>query len=141
MFDLETFLQMLFVLMPAGIANTAPVWGSKIKYIDKWKTPMDLGYKYKGRRLLGDHKTYRGLILGLVTGALIGVLQVFLSEISGFWADLKIYFETNASTSINWVGLGAALGLFALIGDAVKSFFKRRLHIASGRPLACNGSD
>ena len=127
-------MQMLFLLMPAGIANTAPVWGAKIKGLKKFKTPIDLGLKYKGVRWLGDHKTYRGLLLGLVVGGLMGLLQ----EIAIYYFT---YFENLAATitsyspfdDINWILLGAALGLFALIGDAIKSFFKRRLHIAPGK--------
>lgn len=33
-----------------------------------------------------------------------------------------------------WLSLGLLLGLGAVSGDAVKSFFKRRLGIAPGRP-------
>ena len=134
MFDGDIFMQMLFLLAPAGIANTAPVWGAKIKGLRNFNTPVDLGFKYRGRRLLGSHKTYRGLLLGLLVGALVGAWQeLVISEVSYFSNLGETLLAQSQVAEINWIVLGALLGLFALLGDAVKSFFKRRLHIDPGK--------
>ncbi len=61
-----------------------------------------------GTRLLGDHKTWRGLIAAVAScGIVASVLHLGL-------------------------GLGAAFGALALLGDAASSFIKRRLRIRPG---------
>ena len=127
--DFEVFLQMLFLLAPAGIANTSPVWGAKIPWLSKWNTPIDLGLSWRGRRLLGDNKTYRGLAMGLASGCLTGVVLALVSRYSAYVSENVDVF----SAEINLILLGGLLGLFALLGDATKSFFKRQAGIAPGR--------
>ena len=134
MFDLEILLQMLFLLAPAGLANTAPVWGAKIKGLRSFNTPIDLGLTYKGVRYLGDHKTYRGLLLGFLVGGLIGLIQTLAINHLAFFDSLAHQLQLLSNLdSLNWILLGALLGFFALLGDAIKSFFKRRLGIQPGK--------
>ena len=128
MFDLEVFMQMLFIMSPAGIANTAPVWGAKIPILRKWDTPIDLGFKYGNKRLLGDHKTYRGIFMGVISGALMGVGLIYLVQHNSYFAEIAVIFG-----EVNFVILGVFLGFFALLGDALKSFFKRRINIRPGQ--------
>ena len=125
----EVWLQMLFLLGPAGIANTAPVFGSKIAGLKKWQTPLDFGISYRQQRLLGDHKTWRGLALGVLAGGLVGLLQIYLIEHVPAFANVAL--ETG---HLNLILLGCLLGLAALVGDAGKSFFKRRFGIQPGQP-------
>ena len=115
-------MQMLFLLGPAGIANTAPVWGAKLPWLKRWNTPLDFGLKYRGRRLLGDNKTWRGFILGAFFGGLSGAILAILSSLIPYVGRVDVF-----SPEINLVLLGVLLGCGALAGDAVKSFFKRRL--------------
>ena len=127
--DHNLFVQMLFVLGPAGLANTAPVVGSKLPIIKSWSTPIDCGRTYRHQRIFGDNKTWRGLILGIVVGGLTGWLIVYLTNQFDYMAN-QLDFITQ---TINPVVLGSLLGGFALLGDAVKSFFKRQLKIPPGK--------
>lgn len=127
--EIDTFMQMLFLLAPAGIANTAPVWGAKIPLLKNWNTPLDLGIKYKGKRLLGDNKTYRGILMGFASGAATGTVLAYISSQSTYVSGRIDIF----SSEINLILLGGLLGLFALLGDAAKSFFKRKAGIKPGR--------
>ena len=127
--DWQIFLQMLFLLAPAGIANTAPVWAAKLPLLRRWTTPLDCGLKYRGQRLLGANKTWRGLAAGTVVGAATGASLALVSQLSPYIASSVDIF----SEEINLVLLGSLLGSFALIGDAGKSFFKRRIGIRPGR--------
>lgn len=106
-------LDLFYLMIPAYIANMAPVFARKIP----WNTPLDFGLTFRNRRILGDNKTWRGLIVGVIVGTLIGVL------IS------KIYWNFGFS-AFTW-SLHASFG--ALMGDAVKSFFKRRFNVSSGK--------
>ena len=127
---MEDFLTMLFLLAPAGIANTTPIWVAKIPLLRHWQTPLDLGLKFRGQRVFGDHKTIRGVVSGLVVGGLVGWLwQTWATDSSWFAAQIE-----PLQGQMNFILFGALVGLFALIGDAVFSFFKRQAKIAPGRP-------
>jgi len=106
--------QLFYLMIPAYVANMAPVLARKIP----WNTPMDFGLSLGGVRIFGDHKTWKGFIIGVVIAVLVGL---GLSHI--YWP-----FEFSA---ITW---SLAAGAGALLGDAIKSFFKRRVGIKSGQP-------
>lgn len=118
------YLLALLFFLPAGFANAFPPIANKIPFINKWKTPLDLGKKYKGKRIFGANKTYRGLITGSIIGGLSAIVikAIFPHEFVGFTSHLS--FE-------NFI-LGTILGFGALLGDAIESFFKRQSGINSG---------
>ncbi len=79
--------------------------------------PIDLNKTYSdGRRILGDGKTYRGLVCGVCAGIAAGAAQIWLTITYG-WTFLPQ--QTGASIVI--------LAFGALLGDMGKSFIKRRL--------------
>lgn len=128
MVDLIIFA--LWFFLPAGYANAAPVFGSKIHLLDFLNKPIDAGRKWHGKRILGDHKTWRGLIFGTLIGILTAILQVVALKLTGWQIEGSF---TDLSTAA--IG-GGLLGFGALSGDAVKSFFKRRVGVASGKSWA-----
>ncbi|MEK7524029.1 MAG: CDP-archaeol synthase, partial [Patescibacteria group bacterium] len=77
-------------------------------------------------------KTYRGLLSGILFGIIAIFLQQYLASFPWFEKiSLLPYREFNA-----WqlIFVGALLGAGALLGDLLKSFFKRRLNIPAGEP-------
>lgn len=80
--------------------------------------PIDGGRNFSdGRPLLGKGKTVRGLCVGIFTAVCAAFLQSFVNY------------------TFNPVFFGLLMGTGAMSGDLVKSFFKRRLNIKSGRPF------
>jgi len=112
--------EIFWFFLPAGVANMAPVFANKIPLLNRWNTPLDFGKTYKGKRIFGDHKTWRGVIFGTLAAGLFGLFQY------------RVIASSPESTGFIFTAT-AAMGLGALIGDAVKSFFKRRRGIASGQ--------
>lgn len=89
--------------------------------------PIDGGRMLWGKRILGDHKTWRGLLAGIVAGTLVYELQRFVYEAEV--AQTLALIDYSAHPLLP----GLLMGLGAGIGDAVKSFFKRRIDIEPGQ--------
>lgn len=92
--------------LPAYFANAAPV-------VLGGGPPLDGGEKWlDGKPFLGSHKTFRGCVVGIAAGLLIGTLQGNL-----------------------YAGLTQGFG--AILGDLFSSFLKRRwgLEPGEGVPL------
>jgi len=122
-------LQCLYFMLPAYLANMAPVFALKfgvLKILDK---PIDGGHQMAGKPIFGDHKTWRGFVAGVAAAIAIAWLQYFLYAIPVFQ---KISLLDYSGANI-WL-LGFLLGFGALFGDLVKSFFKRRVNLAPGAP-------
>jgi len=126
---MTTLLFALWFFWPAGSANTAPILANNIRAISRFTYPLDFYKSYRGRRIFGDHKTFRGLLAGIINGAIIGFLQVVLARNIPFLNDLTTSIDY---TSFWIIALGALLGFGALMGDAIKSFFKRQTGVPSG---------
>lgn len=118
-------LQTLYFFLPAYISNMMPVFVKKINFLNY---PIDHGREWKGKRILGDHKTWRGLFFGTFSGFIFYEFQRLLYN-NGILTQFALVDYSNTP-----IFLGALLGFSALFGDLLKSFFKRRLNIRPGKP-------
>lgn len=118
---LEVILQALIIILPAYFANGSAV-------IIGGGSPIDGGKIWRNKRILGDGKTWWGLFGGTTAGVLFG------------WLVLELLF--NNYLQLNLVSFGGtrfsililfAICFGALLGDIVKSFFKRRLGKERGK--------
>jgi len=105
-------LQLIYLMLPVYLANMAAPF---VKYWRGWNRPIS-------RRWLGDHKT----VIGLALGVAVAVAATFIQS--------RINWNASPVNYDQWLALGLACGFGALGGDALKSFIKRRLGIAPGRP-------
>ncbi|MEP1215430.1 MAG: CDP-archaeol synthase [Marinobacter sp.] len=95
----------LFVMLV--LANGAPVVAARILG-RRWSRPVDGGRLWRdGRPLLGDSKTWRGIVSGTLA---CGLFALFIG------AGLLF---------------GVLFGLLGLIGDMMSSFIKRRAGLSS----------
>ena len=118
--------KLLYFMIPAYLANMAPPLGKgRLKFME---IPVDMGKKFRGKPLLGKNKTWRGVFLAVVVGLAVFALQKYLYN---FEAMQKISLF-DYSTATLWIGV--LLGFGAIAGDAVESFFKRRIDVKPGKP-------
>lgn len=129
LFSLKTLISSLFFFIPGFLANSSAAVFSKIKPFSNWKTPIDLGLTFGGKRIFGDHKTIRGFIIGTTFAVFGGCFQFFLIK-SGY---LETKFSIYNSLKLT-ILLAFLLGFGVLVGDCIKSFFKRRQNIKPGEP-------
>ncbi len=119
MTPVEAALAGVWLMLPALIPNSAAVlWGQG--------TPMDFGRSWRGKRILGDGKTWRGFFGGALTGTAFGLLQIALAQLTA---------SEHTWGFGNWPGslcVALALSFGAMIGDSGGSFVKRRLGIGRG---------
>jgi len=125
MFSLK-LLQVIWFIALFGLANMAPVFFKKIPILSE---PIDRGKTWRGKRIFGDNKTWRGVIAAILVGFLFFLLQRYLFS---RWDIFKTISITNY-LALPWF-FGALVGAGAIAGDLLKSFFKRRLNIPSGQP-------
>lgn len=115
---MSDYLTAVILFLPAGLANAAPVIANKIPGLNRWNTPVDLGKSYRGIRLTGDNKRWRGIVFGSLVAGLAGLLTYGLAD--------------RTEPLLIWFIMNALLGFGALYGDTVESFFKRQKGIPSG---------
>jgi hypothetical protein len=72
------------------MANVVPIFAVKIPGLSKLNAPMDCGLKFRGKRILGDHKTWRGLVCGLIFSTLTLWLQQLAVRHFGWAQTLTI---------------------------------------------------
>ncbi len=147
-----TLIFSLLFIIPAYISNAGMVIVGGGKPIDGGKNFID------GRRLFGDHKTWKGFIFGpLYIGIPISI-AIFIVFIL-FWPNIydiiqsasnigmyKLYDNPNMY-EYYFVGIGYPIGFISIViriflcsygacfGDLIGSFLKRRFDIESGKPF------
>jgi CDP-2,3-bis-(O-geranylgeranyl)-sn-glycerol synthase len=95
--------------------------------LPKLNQPLDFNQKFRGHRVFGEHKTIRGLVVGTLSGGIIFFLQQYLYSNSDFFRNLSLIDYSNVPALF-----GFSIGFGALVGDAIKSFFKRQIGIKPG---------
>lgn len=118
-------LKALWFMIPSYLANATPVLVYRIKFLG---IPVDFGKKFRGKRIFGDHKTWRGLFFGVLFGTIVAIIQYYLAIIP-FIREITV-IPLNLTTFIEY---GALISAGALTGDLVESFFKRQIGIKPGK--------
>lgn len=120
----------IWFFIPAGIANMIPIFAARITQLKHFDTPIDFGKSFRGKRIFGAHKTWRGLIAGIIASTIVLWLQQLTVYHFGWlqhWTDRVDY--AHLPTPV----LGPLFAIGALGGDAIESFFKRQRGIAPGK--------
>lgn len=108
-----------WLMLPSFLPNSAAV-------VFGGGTPVDMGRSWKGKRLLGDGKTWRGLVGGICAGISLGIIQLYIA----FPFDRLNYFGFGGFPEN--LGVVAVLATGSLLGDMAGSFIKRRLDLDRG---------
>ena len=112
----------LFLPVLGSFLAHAPVL--KLDLFPRWKRPMDFGATFRGRRVLGENKTWRGALVMFV-----GVLAsaVLLGHIDAYWSRLPGPIRAAGP----WT-FGALVAAGTVCAELPNSFFKRQLDIGPG---------
>lgn len=128
---MEIIFTTLFLALPAYGANVAPILATKIKIFSRLNYPLDHYQVIKQQRLFGSHKTYRGLVSGIIMGLSITLIQWLIHQ-----SCLLSICQSLPTWNVNhYLLYGLMTGMGVIGGDAVKSFFKRQLNKTEGEPF------
>lgn len=132
----------LWLYLPGFLANTfAMMWGKWLPKTGYGPWPIDGGKVMSdGNRILGDGKTWNGLIGGSMTSGLLCMVMVAAVDNGGmgtvFDEGSTIFASPLTGSSGAWFAVGGAnltafilgsfLGFTCLLGDSTGSFVKRR---------------
>lgn len=111
----EVIAKSLYFFLPAYMANMAP------SLLRKWsfaKKPIH-------EKIFGSHKTWRGIVVATLAGGITFGIQKYY-YLQGF-TDLAVIDYGDFSLL-----LGFIMGFGAIIGDLVKSYYKRKEGIPPG---------
>ena len=126
---LNTIFTVLWIMGPAYIANSVAVLTGGKYPIDQGRTLSD------GNRILGDGKTWSGLLGGTLGGIAFGLLldagdsRMALERLTGERYVQSLWSDNSVLTFF-------LLSFGALFGDMAASFYKRRQNLQRGDKFA-----
>ena len=120
-------LETAYLILPLLVAGAVHAPVIKKDLLPGLARPLDFGRSFRGERLFGENKTWRGLLLMSTVAALVVLGQSQLYRVDAF-QDLSIVDYSRTS----WLALGLALGLSYSLSELPNSFCKRRLGIPPG---------
>ncbi|MEW6665642.1 MAG: CDP-archaeol synthase [Thermodesulfobacteriota bacterium] len=119
--------QILFLGSP--LLPVAVVQGMCLKFdwFRSLSKPLDLGLTIRGRRVFGDHKTWRGLLINVLFCMLGAAAQARIQQSQAIppWLPLLDYGRDGL-----WVGFLMGAGMTC--GELPNSFLKRQVSIPPG---------
>lgn len=101
----------------------SPTLSKLVPFLD---FPVDFNKRYRKKPVLGKNKTFRGIFFGTLMAIVIVNIQRLLYPLM---ADYSILDYSTINPSL----LGFLFGFGAMLGDLVKSFFKRQRGIKPGK--------
>ncbi len=109
----------LWVFLPAMLPNSAAV-------VFGGGTKMDFGKSWRGKRIFGDGKSWRGFFGGAFSGIALGLILIGISHIfdpAEHWGYGPFW---------QCAGIVCTLSFGAVLGDLCGAFIKRRLGMERG---------
>ena len=123
--DLGTLCaKILYLAAPVMLAAAIHIAVIRFNLLPALKTPMDFGRTFRGRRLLGENKTWRGAVVMTAGSAIGAALQQRLRM-----PPLE-FFDGGSVNALLW---GALLGLGFVGAELPNSFLKRQCDVPPGQ--------
>lgn len=125
---LKMTYQLLYLGAPLILVAVAHGLCIKHDLLKGLRRPLDLGIMFRGKRILGDHKTWRGFVVNIFF-CILGTLVQRQLQVHGAvpeWLGLLDYSKEALT-------LGILMGAGMTFGELPNSFLKRRLEIPPGK--------
>ena len=110
-------IEELYFALPIYIGNMMPVFVKKINFLDY---PIN-------SKLFGEHKTYRGFVSAIFIAIIVFYIQSYFYDFEIIKKISLINYREE-----NLILLGFLAGFGTMLGDLIKSYFKRKKNIKPG---------
>lgn len=118
----------VFLVFALAIAGAVHVAWLRSAYSRHFVAPIDAGASWRGRRLLGDNKTWRGFMAMPLAAALVFSLAAQFREVLPTWFAAGIWAISAGELAF----VGFICGLAFMLAELPNSFIKRQLDIYPG---------
>jgi hypothetical protein len=125
----EEVLRVLWLALPVVVAAIVHIVVIRLDWMAGLKKPLDGGRTYKEKRLFGDNKTWRGLIVYTLVSMVATIPQTV-------WRLPDVEYPGLSGYYGSWQGgllIGFLLGLGFALGELPNSFWKRQRGIGAGK--------
>jgi hypothetical protein len=122
-------LGLLIFAIPATFAAILHMVVIRLGWFETLSYPLDFRRTWKGRRIFGDSKTFRGLAAMVVFSIAGSYLLYFLVNTYPAWAALNVLEFDRYSPAF----YGVLYGLGYVVAELPNSFYKRRRGIPEGK--------
>ena len=120
-------LSCLYFFLPAYFANMTPPLVKRANLFNFLDIEVDFGKKFLGQPIFGKHKSWRGVILGILAGFLAAIIQGRLYQFPAVQKISLLDYE-----QINIFLFAFLISAGAVFGDLLFAFIKRRLKMEPG---------
>jgi len=129
MITLLYIVSCIYFFLPAYIANAAPPLANTFNILNRFNRPIDGGHTIKGIPVLGNHKTWRGLICEIIICFSLVQLIFWINN----YYNLPFLSVIGVNSSVvPTIQLGILLSIGIVFGDLLFAFIKRRLQLRPG---------
>lgn len=116
-----------YLFSPLLIGLTVHGFSIKFGWFSFLVRPIDNGKTFRGKRIFGENKTFRGLFAVALGTALGCLIQMFLHRYEFFQ---KLALLDYSRVTVIFIGL--MMGVAAILSEMPNSFIKRQIDIAPG---------
>ena len=120
--------KILYTILPVAGGGILHMMVVRAKLLQFLVIPIDAGRSFNGKRILGDHKTWRGIVVILAATTFSAGLHAWMETQQPSWQSYNL---VNYQ-SIVWWKAGLWWGFAYAVSELPNSFLKRRAGIAPG---------
>ncbi len=121
------FISLLLLALPVILASIIHMLVVKWDWFKKIKFPLDHYLTFRGKRVFGDHKTYRGLFVMIIASIIFTYLYSLCQDYPFFQRYNLLDFNQHGP-----LFFGFLYGFGYILGELPNSFVKRQLNIKPG---------
>jgi hypothetical protein len=119
-FEIVRFVWLALPVVVAALVHLAIL---RLRWLEQLRVPLDGGATFRGQRVFGDNKTWRGVVVMLAVSTATMLLQ-------GVFRIRALEYFDYGTTNLALTGM--LLGAGFVLGELPNSFLKRQLRVAPG---------
>jgi len=126
---IKIIIQLLLNASPVILAAIFHMLVVKKNWFSKLRYPLDHFNTFRGKRIFGNNKTYRGVLIMVVASIVFSYLYYNCMNT----CDSLLQYNLLDINTHSFVFYGFIFGIGYIVGELPNSFYKRQHNVASGK--------